>query len=209
VTDFIDRASKAGLLATFATTQGRERFRAVIAQQCEDLPESKRRRIERLLQDDPELSNLRDFVNSDQYGVSNDQTWTVQTMVQMAITLLPVLGQREWALWPVALEAPSLICSDRPVCLTWTKQVAGPHSPGFGLSNTLLTVPLSARLALASTFEPMHGLTLDRGGVAQMNSRTAIYANQLFLTDDDFVWITEYGRLGNQHDFLKASGPHY
>ncbi len=208
VADFVDRMSKAKLRATFATAEGRERFHATITQHCLSLPESERRKIELILRNDPDLKNLGDYANSDQYDVSYDQTWSVQTMLQMAITLLPVLGQRQWTLWPVAPDTPNLICSDSPVCLTWTQQFGDLYPPGFGLSNTLVTVPLSARLMLASTFEPMNGLTLDRAEVAQMNSRTAMYASQLFLPDADFVWITEYGSFGNQHDFLKGSGPH-
>ena len=186
VADFIDRVSKAELSATFGTLEGREHFRAVIAQYCQTLPESERIKIERILRDDPNLKSMADYVNSDRYAVSYDQTWNVQTMVQMAITLLPVLGQRQWALWPVAQDAPSLICSDTPVSLTWTKEVAGPHPAGFGLPNTLVTVPLG-RIALASTFEPLKGVILDQALVAEINSRTAMFANQLFSPENDFV----------------------
>lgn len=202
VADVIDRVSKADLRATFATAEGREQFRTVVAQHCQNLPESERRRIELLLRNDSDLNDMADYVNSDQYGVSYGQTWTVQTMVQMAIALLPVLGQRQWALWPVASDAPNLICSDSPVCLTWTKRVTGAYPPGFDLPNTLVTVPLSARLALASTFQAMQEMTLDRVGVAQMNSRTLVCATQIYLPTDDFVWADEGGSLGNQHDLL-------
>jgi hypothetical protein len=108
-------------------------------------------------------------------------------MVQMAITVLPVFGQRQWALWPVAADATSLICSDAPVSLTWTREVADLHPPGFGLPNTLVTVPLNARMVLASTFEPLKAVTLDQGLVAQVNSRTGMLANQLFSPEDRFV----------------------
>jgi hypothetical protein len=40
VAEFIDRASKAEVRSTFGTLEGRERFRAVIAQHCQTLPES-------------------------------------------------------------------------------------------------------------------------------------------------------------------------
>ena len=92
VTDFIDRASKAELRATFGTLEGREHFRAVIAQHCQTLPKSERTKIERILRDDPNLKDMADYVNSDQYTVSYDQTWNVQTMVQIAITLLPIFA---------------------------------------------------------------------------------------------------------------------
>ena len=71
--------------------------------------------------------------------------------------------------------------------LTWTQEVAGPYPPGFGLPNTLITVPLNARMALASTFEPLKAVTLDQARVAQVNSRTGMFANQLFSHEDRFV----------------------
>ena len=80
-----------------------------------------------------------------------------------------------------AEDAPDLICSNSPVSLTWLTRVVGPYSPGFGLSNTLVSMPLSRRLAPASSFEPLPGSRIiDTQGVAEINSRTAVLATQLY-----------------------------
>lgn len=207
VTDFIDRASKAQLRATFATPEGRDRFRSIITEHCRTLPLSDQEKIKQLLQADPDLEEMAEYVNSDRYEVGYEQTWNVQTMVQMAITLLPVLGRRKWSLWSVATDAPDLICSDCPVCLTWAKDVHGPYSPGFGLSNTLVTVPLGKRLLLSSTFEGLEAVTLDGKGVAAMNARTSMCANKLYTSKTEFVWLTKEGALGSVGDLLRGLSP--
>jgi len=49
----------------------------------------------------------------------------------------------------------------------------GPYPPGFGLTNTLVTMPLSRRLALASSFEPLtEKRIINTQQVAEINSRT-------------------------------------
>jgi hypothetical protein len=207
VTDFIDRASKAQLRATFATPEGRDRLRSIIAEHCRTLPLSDQEKIKQLLQADPDLEEMAEYVNSDRYEVGYEQTWNVQTMVQMAITLLPVLGRRKWSLWSVATDAPDLICSDCPVCLTWAKDVHGPYSPGFGLSNTLVTVPLGNRLLLSSTFEGLEAVTLDCKGVAAMNARASMFANKLYTSKTEFVWLTKEGALGSVGDLLRGLSP--
>jgi len=205
IIEFVDQTSKAELRSTFATMDGRERFREIVTQYCQTLSEAERRKFELVLRDDPDLKGMAEFVNRGQFDVSYDQTWSVQTMVKMAIGLLPVLGLRQWALWSVAPGEPDLVCSDSPVCLTWSKPIVGALPPGFGHANTTLTVPLNARTALVSTFEEIEPRTLGRGTVAWMNSRTAAYAVQLFSPTFDFVWITDDGEVGNLQDFLKSS----
>lgn len=205
VSDFIDRASKAELRATFASKEGREQFRSVIEEHLNTLPPTQQRKIRQLFDDDPNLERFAELVHADEYTVSCGQTWGVQTMLQMAITLLPVLGQRKWAISSLVENVPDLICSDSPVCLTWNQSVPGPYPPGFGLNNTLLTVPLGKRIALFSTFEPLRETSvLVASDVATLNTRTSLYAKQLYLPSNDFVWSAGSGQRGNAKDFLDS-----
>jgi hypothetical protein len=205
VSEFIDRASKAQLRATFATNEGRDHFRSVIEEYITTLPLTEQRHIRQIIDDDPNLDKFAEHVQSEKYTVSYGQTWDVQTMLQMAITLLPVLGQREWAVSLLADDAPDLICSDSPVCLTWKQPVSGPYPPGFGLRNTLLTVPLGKRMVLVSTFEPLQEASvLAASEVATLNTRTSLYAKQLYLPSNDFVWSAVSGKQGNANDFLES-----
>jgi hypothetical protein len=192
IKEFIDRASKDELRATFSSREGRENVRRALANQGNEL-------------DEAELADLAEFIERDAYEVNFDQTWEVQTMIGLSIRLLLVLGMRRWSLWVVAEDAPDLICSDSPVSLTWLTPSVEPYSPGFGKANTLVTMPLSRRLALASSFEPlMERRIIERREVAEINSRTAMLATQLFSADPDFVWRMGDNRLGNASELIAA-----
>jgi hypothetical protein len=124
------------------------------------------------------------FVNSDRYTVEFDQTWAVQTTISAAIQLFPVLCERQWSLLLPADGTPDLICSDWPVGLMWTVPEPGPYPPGFGMRGTVLTVPLTRRLALASSFEEMAPTqTASEEYVAAINARTALQARRVFSAE--------------------------
>lgn len=136
-----------------------------------------------------------------------DQTWHVQQMIRMAIELSPRLSLRQWNLWIAEDQAPDLICSDSPVVPTWVIPICGPYSPGFGTPNTVVSVPLSKRVALVSMLEVDVGpLALGKNDVAQMNSATGMHARQLYCPASDFVWLTSDGKVGSKDDLLQVLG---
>lgn len=136
-----------------------------------------------------------------------DQTWHVQQMIQMAIELGPQLSLRPWNLWIAEDQSPDLICSDSPAIPTWAIPIVGPYSPGFGTVNTVVSVPLSKRVALVSMLEVDVGpRTMGRNEVAQLNSATGMHARQLYCPASDFVWFMRNGRVGSKDDLLQALG---
>lgn len=206
--EFMDQAEKARLRATFATDEGRAAFRSFIDQLRPTLSPGDRKKLELALRDDPGLDHMAEYANSGDFDITVDQTWHIGMMLQLAAAATICFGSREWALWPVADDAPDLMCSDSPVCLTWARPTKGPYSPGFGMPDTLVTMPLAKRLMLVSTLgEVPPARTLDKTGVAEMNARTAMYADQVYAADDDFIWLIDDKRLGNAGDFLKSE-PH-
>ncbi len=136
-----------------------------------------------------------------------DKTWHVQQMVQMAASLAPLLSQRKWCLWIANESAPDLICSDSPVAPTWAVPMPGPMSPAFGTPNTIVSVSLNRRIALVSMIEEeLPATSLDRNGVAAVNSMTTMYANQLYSPRPDFVWTMADYRVGDAAQLLSALG---
>jgi len=134
-----------------------------------------------------------------------DQTWHVQQMVQMAVTLAPILSLRTWNLWIVKSGAPDLFCSDSPVALTWATAVTGPYPPGFGLRNTVVSVPLHKRLAMVGMFDVDVGRRLlEVSEVAQLNSATGMQAGQIYSPTPDFAWLMKNGSVGSRGDLLDA-----
>jgi hypothetical protein len=156
---------------------------------------------------DEGFEQLVSFGQCEEYDVNFDQTWHVQEMVRMAVTLEPLLSLRKWCLWIADETAPDLICSDSPVAPTWAVPMPGAMSPAFGTPNTIVSVPLNRRIALVSMIEEQLPATnLDRGGVAAVNSMTAMYANQLYSSEPDFVWTMAKYRVGNADQLLNALG---
>jgi len=205
IEDFIDRAERAQARALFATEGGRETFRKAMEDLNATLSPAKQAELARYFEDDPDLSKMAEFASSDKYVVSYDQTWDVQTMLHMGITLMPWLSLRNWSLWVAETNAPALVCSDSSVSLTWTTAVQGPWPPGFGLTNTVATVPLNKRMAMIGMFEPLPATrSIGKDEVAAVNSATCMYAEQVFSPEPDFVWKMSDGRIGGK-DYLLAA----
>jgi len=208
VSDFIDRAEKAQARAMFASEAGRASFTAAMDALLPTLGPLKRKEVENFLADDPDLAKMAEFVNSDSYRISygrdeQDRTWDVQTMLRMSIVLIPVLAERYWSLWLVSDNGPDLVCSDSPVYLGWTKQVSGLYPPGFGVPQTIVTVPLSRRVALVGMFEPLpKRRDIGEAEVARLNLSTVMYGSVVYSAEPDFVWLTSDGKIGNKQDLL-------
>ncbi len=208
VSELIDRAEKAQARVMFASEVGRASFRAGIDAILPTLEPMKRREVEDFLADDPDLAKMVEFVNSDSYRIGygrdeQDRTWNVQTMLRMWIVLIPVLVERQWSLWLVSDDGPDLVCSDSPVYLGWRKQVGGPYSPGFGIPETIVTVPLSRRVALVGVFEPLpKRREIGKAEVARLNLSTVMYGSTVYSAEPDFVCLTSDGKIGKKEDLL-------
>lgn len=134
-----------------------------------------------------------------------DQTWYIQQMIQMAAVLAPLLGLRTWQLWIADPTAPDLICSDSPVSLNWATAVTGPYPPGFGLRNTVVSIPLHKRVAMVGMLETDVGRrTIGKFEVAQLNSATGMHASQLYCPKSDLVWLMKDGSTGDRDDLLET-----
>jgi hypothetical protein len=76
----------------------------------------------------------------------------------------------------------------------------GPLSP-----DTLITCPLDRRTALVGVFDgPAAAWTLDRDGVAGLNSATLMTASQIYSPTSDFIWAQRDNTLGNADDLMAA-----
>ncbi len=205
IEDFVDRAERERARSLLATEEGQDTFRKSMEALKATLSPAKRAEVERFLEDDPDLSKMAEFAGSDRYVVSYDQTWDVQTMLRMGITLMLWLSLRNWSLWVAEAKAPDLVCSDSPVSLTWAPPLEGPWPPGFGLKNTIVSLPLNGSIALVGKFEPSPAKrSIGKDEVAAINSATCMYAQQVFSPKPDFVWKMSDGRIGGKDDLLAA-----
>lgn len=190
----LDQVSKAAIQLQLATEAGRASFRQTLNELGQTIS-------------DEQFEELVRFGQSEQYEVNFDQTWHIKQMLQMAISLGPLLSLRNWTLWIAENGAPDLICSDSPVSPTWASPMPGPFSPAYGTLNTIVSVPLNRRMAMVSMLETeLPPIRLGRDGVARVNSMTGVYANQLYSAESDFVWINREGKICNVNDLCEASG---
>ena len=146
---------------------------------------------------------IKAIADSDDFTVDMDQTWHVGMMLELGSKLVPVLARRNWSIWLSENDAPDLICSDRPVCLTWLISQPPPFPPGFALPGTLVIMPINRRIAIAGTFEDQPAnITMDKHDIATVNRATQEYANQIFSSEADFVWAMTEEQVGNATDLL-------
>lgn len=138
-------------------------------------------------------------------GERVDQTWLVQEMVRKAANLVPWLSRREWQLWVADTDSPDFVCSDSPVSLNWLEPSSNFYPPGFGLKNTVVTIPLQKRMAMVGRFNGNNiPYIVGRDEIALVNSFTCRYAGQVYSADTDFIWLTEDCEFGCRADLLKA-----
>jgi len=151
---------------------------------------------------------MKAFVDGDDYTVDLDRSWHVGVMLDAGSKLIPVLARRNWSIWITKDDAPDLICSDRPVCLTWYMSQPPPLPPGFAVPGTTVIMPINRRIAIAGTFEDQPSeATLDSNDVAVVNRSTREYANQIYSAEPDFVWAMTDEKVGTASELLELLKP--
>jgi hypothetical protein len=190
-----EATDEVGKMALRMVAETQERFEAVA------------RAMRERGEDPGRYESFRDFVFSDRYAVrasQNTHLGNLRTTLEVLVQLLPA---RHWYLLVPQKNAGLLIASDCPVSLTWDDgRGRSLWSPGFGLSKTLVTMALSSDLALGGVFKQAAGtVSLDRLGVAQMNSLTGMYATRfLFSAEEDFPWLSKDGSAKGVEALLNA-----
>jgi len=100
---------------------------------------------------DSSFEDWRQYVEREDVVKAN-QTWLVQSMLELMGTVLTALEHRHWHLHVVRPGAPDLVCSDNPVRVTRLR--GRPGSPGgFMEPHTIVTMPLTKRLMVTATFD--------------------------------------------------------
>ncbi|MHB9145463.1 MAG: DUF4238 domain-containing protein [Symbiobacteriia bacterium] len=132
----------------------------------------------------------------------------VEFMLEGAKVVAPLLIQRSWTVLVARKDAGDLICSDHPVSLVWTDAALMKqsfYSPGFGLRNTVVTVPLTRRIALWGSWGSGRRVSsLGPRDVAAINSRTAMYAQRhIYSARRDFDYIDKLGRVLSSKALLR------
>jgi len=154
-----------------------------------------------------DYEKMKSFFESNKYSIEASKYFHIMTFFDSIDTILPYLINRKWRLLLTDEDTGQFICSDNPIALVWTVKVPPfyQNSPGFGMNNTELTMPLSKNVALIAKFEEIdkNVMKADRNTVAIINSRTAMYSKRfIYSSKKDFIWLMEDKKIGNTNDLL-------
>ena len=126
-------------------------------------------------------------------------------MMRSVQDIAPLLAARKWHLQIATEESDEFVTSDSPVTLAWAdpRREARQGSPGFMLTETEVTMPLTRGLALLGRFEGKSAsLRVSKRTVATVNERTMLLARQVYSPSEDFPWLREDNKVGSRTDVL-------
>ncbi len=138
------------------------------------------------------------------------QAQHLDTLLNIADTLVPLLGMRHWVL--MRATGAEFFVSDHPVSLVWTvPRPPSIYGPGFGIQGTDVTFPLTKTIALLGRLEPQErdSIALDLRGVASINSRTGMYAGRFVCSSNgEFVWETAANAIAGADELIQQIREH-
>src|SRR5262249_55383128 len=124
-----------------------------------------------------DVAKLREFLLSSQAkAVQESRAWTLKTMFQMMLELMPIIERMRWN-WLVSEEA-RFVTSDHPIALVDDKPKY--YYPGFMSSeNAEFTFPLSAQVCLHGHWRGSEGASkVVSARVWEINKRTITWARR-------------------------------
>lgn len=163
----------------------------------------------RLVEQGREVSNvsfadMREFIDGDRYSVETAQNEHLSSMLKSAAIITDCLLPRHWTI--AVAQGGDFICSDNPVGLSWSKALPGPwQSPGFGMTETQVTVPLSREIGIIGTFEKpsLKVGGLNPTGIATFNNQAIMRCERwIYGPEQDFIWRDDQGKTENAASFF-------
>lgn len=145
----------------------------------------------------PTWEQMKEAFESGAIKVETSQDYRIAIMLQSMNIILPCLSGRNWGLLCVSdiLGTGPLVCSDRPVTLTWTEKVPAFYSPGWGTTSTELLLPVSGDLAILSAFESVPDrVEGDAVRVAVSNTRALRQAERFVFSPRPRFQVLGAGR---------------
>jgi len=146
----------------------------------------------------PSYKDVREFVDGKLYQIDVPRTNLIRIELGVMDGLLHALVGRSWRFVRTTQASGPFISGDHPVVLDWTKGGERPAlSPGYGLSGTTVTFPLSKNCALVGSFD---GVDMDaessRRTVAMINGQTLRGCKQrVFSPSAHFFYADPFGNV--------------
>jgi hypothetical protein len=146
-----------------------------------------------------------EFLKKDQFTIETGQNVQLDLMLRSAAHITDLLVVRTWSI--VTPKEGHFVTSDNPVGLMWTIPMGtGWYPPGFGLSGTQVTVPLTKKVGIVGMFEKMSGsvIALDEKSVATFNNGTLARAERfVYSPSENFHWRDQTGTIRDSKTFFE------
>ncbi len=168
--------------------------------------------------------DLRQFVQSKEYEIDVTQNgymdWFINGLLATLPTLVNALAARYWVLQVVDDSAENFICTDHPVTISYLVPMPAfmEESPGFGMPETVVNMPLSRKHALVGILSdkvpdfPSTTIPVSREMTTITNTILAKRAYRfIFSSKPDFIWQKSKGIFCSKDSFfslLKESRNH-
>lgn len=150
---------------------------------------------------------LKNLLYDDLIKVNVNDNYRLSPIVQHIDLISELLSERTWHLVSLPEEMPEFVCSDRPACLSWIKpNNHGPYPPGFGLSGTIVTFPISKRTVIFGVFDDVSHPDPTEQWIGTVNGTLAHGATQyIYSSSESFTYTTRVGDVSNTEEFLRTT----
>lgn len=147
-----------------------------------------------------DYDKLKEFAFSDRYTIEINQNYKMKLLLGKMKLIIPLLHMREWSLVFTDDSYGGFICTDNPVALVSLERLPQIISPGFGMKNTEITMPLTKNMAIVGRFKRYNQIVYaSKNTLAAINSRSLMYSERfVFSAYEDFIFITKNGYIGNK-----------
>jgi hypothetical protein len=160
---------------------------------------------------DPHYETFKKLLEEDGLTVLIDRNMQVKAMLDAIDGLFPWLMRRHWIVHQTdKRDGPWFVCTDEPMTLAWHKPPpTGFWPPGFGLRNTIVTVPLSRSTLLQGWMpgdldgELSTAMPANPQYVAFFNHRIiSMSGHQLYSPTKNVLWMNSNQRFMGTENIL-------
>lgn len=154
--------------------------------------------------DDPELAaKMKEWFDQGLIRIEIKQNARLDMMLSSLPTLMRLLMLRHWTVLRSSAACGDLVCTDHPVLLEWIKAVPTGTSPGFGLENTAVFVPLGPTTALLGLWNAEPRVpTLTAEQVTFWNGELLGHVDRFVFARGDFAALHKSGAVDRRDDVL-------
>lgn len=153
------------------------------------------------------------FFESKQYTIEVARERHIHNEFALIEKMLPLLDARKWLLVRRAASSGPFVTTDHPVTLTWKELEKIPsvyrYSPGYGMKDTQVYVPISKDVALLGEFEGPEGeFEANEPLVALLNAKALWFAEkQAYAPSMNFPIYAKDGEIVDARQIFRRAMP--